>query len=362
MSQGLNLDREIHLDGLRGLAALNVVIFHTILCFDRAFASGAGIEAHFGWEMIFAGAPFVLLTHGTLPVMIFFVLSGYVLAKFLERSDLGLVALVIRRYIRFSIPIMFTTIISYVLVAIYFQPSLFNLSKSTWLTKVYQQAISFPAALQEGLYGALFGLIPQNMSYNPSLWTMSVEFAGSLLLIFVFQLTRLFNVSSATRRIWHCLIFSAICLVGHYSYLGLFAFGATLASLPVIKSVGKKIGVSLIVAGAFLGSVPWSAVPWWGIDFTKLTVAFPVWLPLPMSSIIEMYSALGALLIFYAALSFSPLQRVLIFPFVQFLGRISFPLYLIHLPILVTLIAGLALSLDAAGLSYGFILVIVLAS
>ncbi|WP_446738008.1 acyltransferase family protein, partial [Rhizobium sp. CFBP 13717] len=83
---------------------------------------------------------------------------------------------------------------------------------------------------------------------------------------------------------------------------------------------------------------------------------------LPMSSIIEFYSALGALLIFYAALSFSPLQRMLISPAVQFLGRISFPLYLIHLPILVTLVAGLALSLDAVGMSYGFILATVIAA
>lgn len=44
MSQDLISGREIHLDGLRGLAALNVVIFHTILCFDRAFSLGAGIE------------------------------------------------------------------------------------------------------------------------------------------------------------------------------------------------------------------------------------------------------------------------------------------------------------------------------
>ncbi len=352
--------REPHLDGLRGLAAFNVVIFHTLLCFDRAFASGANIEAHFGWETFIAGAPFVLMTHGTLPVMIFFVLSGYVLAKFLERNSLSFGLLIARRFIRFAIPIFITTMIAYLLISLFPQPELYGITRSTWLTKVYQQIPSFFGALTEGLYGALFGLVPQEYSYNPSLWTMSIEFAGSCLLIFVFQMTSFFKIRAGARRKWHILIFLSLGVLGFYSYLSLFAFGAVLASLSRLKPINSGVAAVLLFSGLLLGTVPWSAVPWWGVDFAKTAINVPKFLPLPMSSIIEIYSAIGSILIFYAVLCFKSLRSLLNSPIVQFLGRISFPLYLIHLPIMITLVAKLAISLHLANVPYGIILPVVI--
>jgi len=46
-----------HLDGLRGLAALLVVIHHTLVTFDFAFFSGLAEHSRLGWDVVASGLP-----------------------------------------------------------------------------------------------------------------------------------------------------------------------------------------------------------------------------------------------------------------------------------------------------------------
>ena len=87
-------------------------------------------------------------------------------------------------------------------------------------------APNFLIALRDGLYGALIG-VPGATASNGSLWTMSVEYAGSLLLIAVFVAMRPFR---GQRRETALIIavFVVLGLLGHFLYLSLFAFGAAL--------------------------------------------------------------------------------------------------------------------------------------
>jgi peptidoglycan/LPS O-acetylase OafA/YrhL len=346
-----------HLDGLRGVASAIVVIFHTILCFDRAIVSGAPIEAHFGWEINFAGAPFVFFTRGGLPVMIFFVLSGYVISKFLIRVDVSLLFLVLRRYIRLGLPILVTTIFSYILFLIAFEPNLAQLTKSTWLTTIYQQEASLPAALSEGTYGALLGLVPQPLSYNPSLWTMALEFTGSLLLFAIFRATRFVGGGPSNRLNLRTYIFLLLAIAFSFSYLGLFACGAFLACNPRAKPIGSLTASGLLALGILFGSVPWSAYPWWGIDFAIPMFALPYVLPFPIKNIFDIYSAIGAIIIFVTVLNYGPAQRFLSARPFTFLGELSFPLYLIHVPLLISSTAKSALALHEWGMPYSVVMV-----
>ena len=71
-----------YLDGLRGLAAFEVVFHHFILAFYPALFAGPGVPTHLapGQEVFVSGSVLNLLYDGNFAVCIFFVLSGYVLS------------------------------------------------------------------------------------------------------------------------------------------------------------------------------------------------------------------------------------------------------------------------------------------
>ncbi|MGA8820165.1 MAG: acyltransferase [Xanthobacteraceae bacterium] len=344
-----------YLDGLRGFAALTVVFYHTTLCFDRALASGASLEAHFGWELLLANTPLMLLIRGSLPVMVFFCLSGYVLAGFVFRSRLGLLPQLLRRYIRFALPITAACLLSYLLLkTLAVPPGLHEITKSTWLAAVYQQNVGGREALFEGVWGALLGLIPQDQSYDPVLWTMVIEFWGSILLFTVFALVGAF-LTEQRRRLALLFVFSLCALIGYSSYLGVFCFGAALALVRKQIPLRWQAAGSLLGLGLLFGTAPWSGQLWPGYDLPMVPLVGI--LPFPFPGLIDFYAGVGGCLILIAATRWEGLQKVLSTSLAKFLGEISFPLYLVHLPLLVTVTSSMAVLLAANGASYGVLLV-----
>ena len=76
------------LDGVRGLAALIVVIHHYILAFFPAMFFGNSKINHFAGEHEYSTSPLQLFYNGSFAVCIFFVLSGFVLSiKYLQTQD-----------------------------------------------------------------------------------------------------------------------------------------------------------------------------------------------------------------------------------------------------------------------------------
>jgi peptidoglycan/LPS O-acetylase OafA/YrhL len=142
----------------------------------------------FAWDVSLSGAPFLLPMAGDLSVCVFFALSGYVLSHSLGKTRLGPLALLVKRYARFTPAILSAGLISYALLAggLMKNHDLAVVSRSTWLTGHMRQSPSFIQALQEGLYGAL---AVGSSAYNASLWTMRIEFWGSAILIAVFSVT-----------------------------------------------------------------------------------------------------------------------------------------------------------------------------
>lgn len=77
------------LDGLRGIAALQVVFLHYYAAFLPAFAR-AGVAEHYKWETLATNSPAFLLVQGYVAVYVFFIMSGFVLANsFLDRGCIG---------------------------------------------------------------------------------------------------------------------------------------------------------------------------------------------------------------------------------------------------------------------------------
>src|SRR6185369_12561088 len=108
--------RLLHLDGLRGWAALFVILHHLELGFFPALkGTNDGVSPVLG--------PFSFIVDGPLAVAIFFLLSGIVLAEAVQAAvhrqgsaNVGLTSLVIKRWLRLGLPII---VISLLILALF---------------------------------------------------------------------------------------------------------------------------------------------------------------------------------------------------------------------------------------------------
>ena len=346
--------RHLHLDGLRGLAALIVVIDHPLLAFDMAFLTGRPSDALTSWDAALSGAPFFLPLSGSLSVNIFFLLSGYVLGQAFYRSELGIAAQLVKRYVRLALPILIACLISYALLSAGWMHNheLAKLTKSAWLDVQFQQAPSLIAAVREGGFSALMDGVPSTVSYDSSLWTMPIEFHGSLSLILIFRLSRLLPCDEKLRLRILQVGLLGLAVLFYSSALGLFALGAFLRLTGGLPKLGPRVVVLVFVLGLFLGTFPSGPSRWVGYDFLlPLTPPLPVFMPFG-HSLASFWNAAGALLILLAAESWTPFRNLLLSRPLQFLGHVSFPLYLIHIPLLMSVVSFAALQMLGADLNY----------
>jgi peptidoglycan/LPS O-acetylase OafA/YrhL len=331
-----------------------VVIAHGIVAFDYALFSGQSSDSISSWDVFVSGAPLLVPLAGNLAVCIFFALSGYVLSQSFATTGLGIVALVLKRYTRLSIPILTACLVSYSLLAgnLMANVQLASITRSSWLARQMQQAPSITEAVREGLYSSLIHLKPVPTPYDSVLWTMCIEFWGSIVLILVFGLTGIGASNPKKRETRRIVTLIALGILGCTSYLGLFALGALLYISRLHLRVNSKLAAALLILGVFLGTVPFSSVPWQIMrSLVAPTMITIPGVPFPLIRITFVHS-IGAVFILISANSFAPFRRMLSSPGFRFLGRISFPLYLVHSPILMSVVSKAAVALFRVGLGY----------
>jgi peptidoglycan/LPS O-acetylase OafA/YrhL len=317
------------LDALRGLAALAVVVSH----WHDAFPPWtSGIPSAFSRE--FWKDPFgILLQHtghifnlGGSAVIVFFVLSGFVLALSLEAPDETYGRFVIKRVFRIWPPLAFVVLLSaglYFLVPTSPIPQL-----SDWFNVI--QWTTRPDAHLLVMHLAMIG-IPPNESLDTSMWSLVHEMRISL----VFPL-----IAIATARSPRIAL-----------SLSLTASMAALAFMP-----GPEIAASwlrtvhytvLFFFGAALAHHR-NAVSRWIVTRDRLTRS-TVWLialgclfmpPEFLHGWMMYVVALGAVLI--VALCFADPRAISLLEgrAAVYLGRISYSLYLIHVPLLLAFLHG----------------------
>ncbi|WP_169742851.1 acyltransferase family protein [Muricoccus aerilatus] len=291
------------LDGLRGWAALVVVIFH------------------FTWEMFGAQLP-VLRSHlpgplndGHLAVSVFFVLSGIALSiAFVRRRQLGsIAALALRRYPRLTIPILVTSLLTWAMMSsglLYSDPAAQVLGRADWLGRFYWHPPSLTAALSFATFH-VYADYNTSPNYGVFLWTMRYEMAGSML---VFGLLAL---SMALGRIWHHIRFPLLLIIAAACLLT-----APLLACFVAGLLLSELLASGVLARAFAGGRG------------NLVGLFALALGISGSVVYRGHPGLPGLIAATAIVLVplcSPAARALLNRrFSQWLGHISFPLYLTH--------------------------------
>jgi len=342
--------RLLHLDGLRGCAALVVLLGHLVMMVWPATLAAevhpAGIPA---WQLAIAASPLSVLTDGRLAVSIFFILSGYVLTAAVLARPLSFPALAGKRYLRLLLPLLVATVPVLLLhpYGLYFNHELAFVTDAYWIGKA--TSVGFHPTILGWLYNAFWVVffIDGQTSYNAVLWTMRFEWVGSLLVFLIICLLR----QAGWRLILAVPLVLLMAELPVYAFLHLFLIGMILHDLARLLSVRRPVftlpstvldclGLALAAFGLYLPRLVMIM-----IDRQAGAFGFLLWLRQAMPSWQGDRWMLAAIPV-VAGVTLSPsLRHWLSQPTCRFLGRISFPLYLFHLPIVLSFGSWLMLSL-----------------
>jgi peptidoglycan/LPS O-acetylase OafA/YrhL len=303
----MNEPRSVHLEAMRGIAALVVLMSHLVTAFRATDLR--------------PGNPLFALVNGEAAVVFFFVLSGYVLSlKALIFSDIRLVARgALKRWPRLAGPVAITVLASWALwhAGLFWHGRAAAITGSRWLENFagafppsISPDMSFLAALEQGLWGSFL----QSKNYFDSvLWTMHWEFNGSII-VFVVSIALIVARYAAVQAI----ILAAVSLLMAFksAYFLAFCLGLLLAWVQA----RRPLRMPLLLAAPML----LLALYLFGY---RTNVGYYAWLP--STQVDFVYCASAVLLMI--SVGFCPvLQRSLSGHFCRALGRYSFPLYLVH--------------------------------
>jgi len=302
------------LDGLRGVAALIVVFYHLSLV-ARPFLSADQ------WAWL-TRSPLKLLTAGTESVLVFFVLSGLVVALPALRGGFGWLGYYGGRMLRLYLPVWASLALVAVSIALLPRDPA-SVTPDSWLLRGNAETISWPQLFQEA------SLWKASYDVNNVLWSLRWELVFSLAL-------PLFVVAARSlQRTW--VFAAALAVVA--TVTGRLVDVDALVYLPVFF-LGTLMAVRLPELRAAAGAWPWWGRLGLGVASSALLIAS--WLARPLEGAISAdllwgLAGPGAAGLVIVAIASPTAERVLSSPFPAWLGRVSFSLYLVQLPVIGTL-------------------------
>ncbi|WP_167376111.1 acyltransferase family protein [Methylobacterium tarhaniae] len=317
-------DRLSHLDGLRGFAALSVVLFHFMSALVPFLVPEQ--QGNAAW---ISYSPIAVLWNGTFAVSVFFVLSGFVLTNASQRKSDPLWVNVVIRYLRLAVPALLSTIFGWILLNILptQASALHEITHSRWLLWTYQGDIpNFLIAI----YSGAIEIFSRGGSYfNNVLWTMRPELFGSIL-CFIVCLCK----NARNRIIISSIFFIIIFISKKYEYES-FIIGIYLREAWIARQLTSKFATLAMMIGLIIGSQSGDSADKLGLD----------WLPefLAVGTKNSMLYPMAAGLVVYGCIVSTTAAYALSGKLGSFLGSISFPLYLIHVPIIYTIFSYLYL-------------------
>ena len=344
------------MDGLRGVAAVQVVLLH----YASAFMPSIGLFnpklIKYGWSILFINTPLSYLFDGYSAVSLFFILSGVALTYSFSMQPYALASGAGRRVVRLGVPMVFSIVLAAVFW--FWLPEQHIIAarvtgSEEWLGSLTPGNLSVVTLIHEGvLEGMLAGfkgssMLPwrwqlalglhlQNIGLNPVLWTLHAELYGSLLILCLVALRR-----SCGDKL-HIVLCAIVAAVFSKSLILLFLVGHIAAfCLPGLASSdrSRRFGFFVCLIGVVLCSMQTSAVinAIFGWSYTAL----PTPMLGPAVTLPSYQGAIGAALVFIGMAMTPKFQHVLERPFFRWLGKISFSLYLTHFSLLFTVVCAI---------------------
>lgn len=333
--------RLLSLEGLRAVAALIVVLVHATSIFYPAIFYG--INSSYAtmhnsrFEEWLHGNPLGVFLSGTFAVQIFFVLSGFVLtvSYFTTGKREVLQKMAAKRYLRLMLPALGSILLAWLLLASnlsHQRVAVSLITHSVWLEKLWNFHPHLLDAVAQGIWG-VFAVNAK--SYNPVLWTIYYEFIGS----FIVLMTAMFFGRLRLRYV----VYAFLCVLFMESYLLGFVLGMILADLYSRKLFpfnDIKSGAWLVLGiGLFMGGFPLKAA---GQFYHAMSI------PAFGSAISQVFfTCIGAALVMICVLASPVLSRIFSHRILSGLGKYTYSIYLVHLPIFLSVCPTIFLSIHS---------------
>jgi peptidoglycan/LPS O-acetylase OafA/YrhL len=293
------------LESLRGIAAFGVAWTHANIVF--IISEPVNHPGFMLWrDWIFLGVP------AGAAVVLFFVLSGFVLGASLQR-DTNVVRFVVRRMFRIFPALWLAVAITYA-AEVWLAPGFDRAQCSEWFQNVFLR----PQTVADFFRN----LVLAKVSIDPVAWSLVPEVLCSLML------PALVWLHQRTERIGRLAILGCLVVIGHYAedktlcYAMAFYAGF---SLPA-EVIGPRLtNWWLAAAAAIAGWLMLCLGNAYGVPYT------PMMREVCTAGAVILISAMVAAPGSFSFLNARPLR---------FLGRVSFSFYLLHLPVLFLLTAA----------------------
>ncbi|KAF4450294.1 hypothetical protein F53441_6577 [Fusarium austroafricanum] len=351
-----NLRPTAYLDGLRGFAALLVYFHHHELWAHDISDQNRIFENSFGFEgkYYFCTFPFIrhFFTGGHYAVSTFFIISGYVLSlkpmgfiqagEYVKLGD-ALASSLFRRWIRLFLPLILAMLVYITYLHVFGLWTRIMTKQRTWYDELwafYYEFKNFSFVFKEG--GEPW------LSYNRHLWSIPVEFKGSIV---VFTAQMAFSRLSRNGRLW-CesgLIFYFM-YISDGSFYSMFMAGMLLCDLDLLASKGELprwmarlepakefIFYHLLVFSLFLGGVPCENREVEQLAKNRGFYYLSWFKPQAVFDYKWFYLFFAAVFLVASIPRIFWLKSFFETRFCQWLGHISFALYLVHGPVLWTI-------------------------
>jgi len=304
MQLQINNDRLRHLDAVRGIAAVAVVYVHCacLVSVDHVMLN--------------------LLGHA--PVIFFFLLSGFVLTKSLDAHQKMSAKIIaqfyIKRFFRLYPAVVFSLSLAFILAQFYISPQ-----------KIDGLNVPFGGVIDKAIRVNNAGkfiveLAFLKMRLIPPLWTIKTEFIGSAVLPILFLIIKRWPKLSMP------MVFFFSILLGRGDLIGLPRldfFSPYYFILPFL--LGMLVYIYKPDANLIspVGS-------YWSIFYVTLLVVFMINKELGNVNTVDVFLCLVLTGVLYVLIpcNMPRLKLLLKSPILQFLGSISYGIYLIHVPIL----------------------------
>lgn len=321
-------------DALRGLAACSVVIGHCLLTL-RGIAGPSWAAVHETMRTL-GHTPLRILWNGHAAVVLFFVLSGFVLYLMLERGRLSVPAYAAKRVVRLYLPYIAAVAAGIAGQQLLYDGALAGLGD--WINKFWTDAPTGPA-----LAGHLFFLGAFDSSrYDFTIWTLVHEMRISLLFPLIFLLVQrlpwrrvllLFALTSALMGATRIAAFHGYDALAWFARDGGYTAYAYTLHYLLAFAVGALLAAYRTAVGARYAALPGRT----RALLIALALTLYIYGPRAMQItgtremiLLDWPLVLGAALLLVAAAFEPALARNLARAPLLYLGRVSYSLYLFH--------------------------------
>ncbi|HEV2776906.1 MAG TPA: acyltransferase [Solirubrobacteraceae bacterium] len=324
------------LDALRGVAAASVVLHHSAIAFPVMFddTRGDGVTA----ANVLKYTPLHALFAGNPAVIVFFVLSGLVLAlPFVEGRGDRYPGFIVKRIFRLWPPYA-VAVAAAILLAVTVGGGEVG-GMSSWFNEKWHEPVT------AGLVAGHASLVASfdNDAFNSPIWSLVIEMRVSLIFPALVLATLLLGWK---RGLALALL---VCCVGVLArgefgggdyfatlkYIPCFVIGILLAAhRESLRARLERLGAGAVAIVASIAALAYTWQFWANAD----------WFPGPLggavhNQVVDLVAVtLGATLIILLVQRPGRSRDALLSRVPQFLGRISYSLYLVHLPVLLAVV------------------------